>query len=210
MVVVIVAGRPLILNNAALGANAILMAWLPGTEGGSAIARTIFGQYNPSGRLPVSWPKDIGQEPLVYLHLPGTDSNTKNEYNPLFPFGFGMSYTSFKFSKLSASSTVPAQGSVHVSVDVSNTGKTAGDAVTQVYASADSSPVLEAPKRLIGFERVHLDPGQSRTVQMELPVSSLATIPGDIVGTGSAEVVPGHYSLTVSNMTAGFDVSSSR
>ena len=210
MVVVVVAGRPLILSTPVQGANAILMAWLPGTEGGSAIARTIFGQYNPSGRLPVSWPKDIGQEPLVYLHLPGTDSNTKNEYNPLFPFGFGMSYTSFKFSKLSASSTVPAQGSVHVSVDVSNTGKTAGDAVTEIYASADSSPVLEAPKRLIGFHRVRLDPGQSRTVQMELPVSALATIPGDIVGTSTAQVVPGHYALTVSNMTAGFDVSGAR
>jgi beta-glucosidase len=206
-VLVVVAGRPLILSSAALGADAILMAWLPGTEGGSAIARALFGKYDPSGHLPISWPKDIGQEPLVYEHLPGTDSATSHEYDPLYPFGFGMSYTNFSYDNLQVTPTTGPQGTVRVSVTVRNTGKRAGDALTQVYAKPDAAPILVPSGRLVAFGRVHLAAGQSQTVTLDFPVSELATVQGDVLGTGAAEVLPGHYSLTVSNLTGAFDVS---
>jgi beta-glucosidase len=206
-VVVVVAGRPLILDKSALAADAILMAWLPGTAGGTAIARTLFGLNNPGGRLPLSWPRNIGQEPLVYEHYPGTESSTNREYDPLFPFGFGLSYTTFRYSSLVATSSASAHGTVIISVAVSNTGRRAGDAVVQAYTHADSVPVLETAEHLVSFERVHLQPGQSHTVHMTVPVTALSVIPGDIVGTSPARVVPGHYTVTVSGLTAGFDVS---
>jgi beta-glucosidase len=206
VVVVVVSGRPLVLGAAGDTAG-LLAAWLPGTEGGNAVADLLYGKANPSGRLPVSWPKNLGNEPMYYQQLPGTNGGPDSGYSPAFAFGAGLSYTSYTIGNLTVSrSQVRPGDTVGVDVTVANTGSRAGDLVVPVYVSQPVSAVLVPAKRLVAFTRVTLAPGQSRTVHLTFPASRLAVTPGDVNGAGAPRVEAGSYQLSAGDSTATFTV----
>lgn len=188
VVVVLIDDRPEVLGDA-LNADGIVMAWRPGTEGGAGVADVLYGAVNPSAKLPVSWPKRPTDQPNSYVldTLPATGGGL---YDPQWPFGFGLSYSTYTESVSAASATHRA---VSVKVDVANTGTTAGDLVVPVYVSQPVSPVLVPVKRLVGFTRVHLGAGQSRTVTVTVPRQALAVTPGDVNGAGPRTVLHGTY-----------------
>ena len=216
VIVVVIAGRPLGLGPAE-SANAVLMAYQGSTEAGTAVADAIFGKINPSGKLPVTWPSDaatpggdfntgaaspLGDQPKVFDQLPYTGSGQGSGYNPLYPFAFGLSYTTFKVSGLSATSSVSRNGTVTANFTVSNTGSRAGTDIVPVYVHQPVSVVLVPDQRLAGFTRVTLDPGQSKTVQVSFPVSVLAVTPGDIEATSSPQVELGAYQVQIGTPAA--------
>ena len=220
VIVVIVAGRPLGLGPAA-NANAILMAYLPGTEGGTAVADVLFGRVNPSGHLPVSWPSDadqvggdfcgtcpspLGDQPKFFDQLPGTNSGQGSGYNPRWPFGFGLSYTTFATSGLSVTGSVSRHGAATATFTVANTGSRAGATVVPVYVSQPVSTLVVPPQRLVGWAKVTLDPGQSRTVEVTFPASELAVTTGDIDASGPRAVERGSYQVQVGSMSADFTI----
>jgi beta-glucosidase len=220
VIVVVIAGRPVGLGPAK-DANAVLMAYQGSTEAGAAVSDVLFGKVNPSGRLSVSWPTDadtvggdfnggapspLGDQPKTFDQLPDTGSGQGHSYNPLFPFGFGLSYTTFQNSGLTSTSSVRRNGTVDVTVTVKNTGSRAGTTVVPVYVHQPVSDVVVPPQRLVAFSKVTLDPGQSKTVHMSFPVSQLAVTPGDIDSTGRPQVEPGAYQVQVDAMTADFTI----
>jgi beta-glucosidase len=211
VIVVVIAGRPLGLGSAE-HANAILMAYQGSTEAGQAVADAIFGKIDPSGHLPVSWPSDaaapggdfnsgapspLGDQPKVFDQLPGTNSGQGSGYNPLYPFAYGLSYTTFNVSGLSATGSVSSHGTVTTTFSVSNTGSRAGTDVVPVYVHQPISAVVVPNQRLVGFARVPLGPGQSQTVHVSFPVSELAVTPGDIEGLSQPQVEPGAYQVQI-------------
>ena len=183
LAVVLFNGRPLTLGEVVASAPAVLEAWFPGTEAGHAVADVLFGKVNPGGKLPVSFPQSLGQVPIYYNHEPtGRPCDVTQKYNsryrdlrtcdPLFPFGFGLSYTTFDVSDLQLSrSSVPRDGKVVATVKVTNTGDVAGDDVAQLYLHDPVASISQPVRRLRGFERVSLDPGQSTTVRFTLDAS---------------------------------------
>ena len=183
LVVVLENGRPLEINWMAEHAAAILEAWFPGVEGGSAIVDVLFGDVNPGGKLPVSWPRAAGQEPLYYNHnltqMPENDPRFTSRYwdissKPLYPFGYGLSYTTFHFDSLHLSKTrMKAGDSVAVSVNVTNTGSVAGDAVAQLYIHQRSGSASRPVRQLEGFRRVTLKPGEMQTLRFSLGKNEL-------------------------------------
>jgi beta-glucosidase len=220
VIVVVIAGRPLGLGPAET-ANAILMAYQGSTEAGAAVADAIFGKINPSGKLPVTWPSDaaapdgdfnsgapspLGDQPKVFDQLPGTNSGQGSGYNPLYPFGFGLSYTTFSVSGLSATSSVGKNGTVTATFTVANTGSRAGTDVVPVYVHQPVSAVVVPNQRLVGFTRVTLNPGQSQTVRVSFPATELAVTPGDIEATDSPQVEPGSYQVQVGTLSADFTI----
>jgi beta-glucosidase len=205
-VIVLIGGRPLMIAPCLSRARSVLMAWLPGTEGGQAVANVLFGKYNPGGQLPVSWPHTIGQAPLFYGYLPGTNVRGAKEYNPLYPFGYGLSYARFIESGLHVEAPVSTKGKIAVTVRVTNAGRVAGDTVVEAYVHMQQSPVLVPALRLVGFRRVHLGPGKAVTVTFSVPTSRLAVIPGDITGTAPATVIPGHYTVSVGKQSVDFSL----
>lgn len=178
VVLVLENGRPLDIRWAAEHVPAILESWYPGTEGGNAVADVLLGEVNPGGKLPVSWPRAAGQEPLYYnhnlTHEPEDRPNFTSRYwdlnsKPLYPFGYGLSYTTFKFANLKLSQTsISTSGNTQVSVDVTNTGQVAGDAVAQVYIHQRSGSASRPVRQLKGFQRVSLQPGETRTLTFPL------------------------------------------
>ncbi|WP_345469447.1 glycoside hydrolase family 3 N-terminal domain-containing protein [Actinoallomurus oryzae] len=201
VIVVVVAGRPLALGGAA-DAKQLLMSWLPGSEGGTAVANVLFGKANPSGRLPVSWPKVAGDEPMFYQQLAGTNSGTSSSYDPLFGFGAGLSYTSYTVNDVSVS----GGRTVKVSVKVANTGSRDGDMVVPVFAQQPVSRILVPPNRLVAYTRVPLKAGQSTTVSLSFPLSRLAVTQGDINGSSTRSVVPGQYKIVAGGKSADLTV----
>lgn len=176
VVLVLENGRPLTIGWAKEHVPAIVEAWYPGEFGGKAVAETLFGDQNPSGHLTITFPENVGQLPDFYNSDPSrTYRYVDNNGEPLFPFGFGLSYTTFGFSHFTVQA--PSAGSnddVQASVEVTNTGTREGDDVAQVYVREDVSSV-ETPRRsLAGFARVHLTPGQTKTVHFRIPQSELA------------------------------------
>ena len=186
LVVVLMNGRPLALVKEYQQSDALLETWFSGTEGGNAIADVLFGDYNPSGKLPSSFPRSVGQVPIYYNHL-----NTGRPYNfekpnkytshyydeangPLFPFGYGLSYTRFTVSpvKLSAS-VMPRNGKVNASVTVTNSGKRDGATVVQLYLRDQVASISRPVKELKGFKRVMLKAGESQTVTFPIDVEAL-------------------------------------
>jgi beta-glucosidase len=153
-------------------------------------------------------PSKPGDEPKFFDQLAGTNSGQGSGYNPLYPFGFGLSYTTFSTANLAATSSVSAKDTVTATFDVSNTGPRAGVDVVPVYVGQAVSDVLVPPQRLVGFTRVTLDPGQTKTVQVSFPVSELAVTPGDIDGTAAPAVEGGAYQVVVGSLQAGFTVKS--
>jgi beta-glucosidase len=178
VVTVLLNGRPLDIRWAAAHAQSILEAWYPGTEGGNAIADVLFGEVNPGGKLPVSWPAVAGQEPLYYnhtrTHSPEDEAGFTSRYwdvdsKPLYPFGYGLSYSTFEFTNLRLSKTSIRPGeATEVAVDVKNTGAVAGDAVTQIYIHQQSGSASRPVRELKGFRRVALKPGETQTLRFPL------------------------------------------
>lgn len=176
VVLVLENGRPLTIRWAKQHIPAILEAWYPGEFGGKAIAQTLFGDYNPAGRLAVTFPQTVGQLPDYYDADPSRVwKYIDSDGRPLFPFGFGMSYTTFRYDHPSVE--VPPPGShkdIQVSVNVTNTGERAGDEVAQVYLREDVSSVETPARALKGFSRIHLNPGETKTVTFEIPQQQIA------------------------------------
>ena len=178
VIVVLLNGRPLDLRPAAPHARAILEAWYPGTEGGNAVADVLFGDVNPGGKLPLSWPRAAGQEPLYYnhtrTHAPEDEPGFTSRYwdldsKPLYPFGYGLSYTAFQFTNLRLSKTsIRTNEATEVAVDVKNTGSVAGDAVAQIYIHQRSGSASRPVRELKGFRRVALKPGETQTLKFPL------------------------------------------
>ena len=174
-IVVLLNGRPPAVVNISEKANALIEGWYLGQEGGTAVAEVLFGDVNPGGHLPVTIPRSVGQLPMFYNYKPSAHRGYLFDTTaPLYPFGWGLSYTTFDISapRLSAATIAP-DGSVDVAVDVKNTGSRAGDEVVQLYIHQRVSSVTRPIKELKGFERVRLAPGESRTVTFHLDHRSL-------------------------------------
>jgi beta-glucosidase len=181
--VVLFNGRPLALEDVVGDMPAILEAWFPGVQAGHAVADVVFGKVNPGGKLPVSFPRRLGQVPIYYNHeLTGRPCNPDVKWNsrhrdipscsPLYVFGYGLSYTTFEVSNLQlSSSTVSRKGSLSASVTVTNTGSRTGDEVVQLYIHDPVASITQPVRRLRGFERVTLNAGESRTVSFTLDKS---------------------------------------
>jgi len=178
-VVVLMNGRPLTINWLADNAPAILETWFLGSQAGNAIADVLFGDINPGGKLPVTFPRSVGQIPLYYNHEnTGRPADPNNKYTskyldspvtPLFPFGYGISYTKFELTNLHVSSqTIKRDGSVRVGVDVENIGKRAGDEVVQLYIRHIAASVTRPVRELKGFQRVALKPGEKHHLEFTL------------------------------------------
>jgi beta-glucosidase len=176
VVVVLINGRPYSVNEIAARANALVEGWYLGQEGGTAMADILFGDANPGGKLPVTIARSVGQLPMVYDQKPSAHRGyIFDSIEPLFPFGFGLSYTTFEIGapRLSADK-IGVDGSVKVTVDVRNTGKVAGDEVVQLYVRDVVSSVTRPVKELKGFKRVTLAPGAATSVEFTLDREALA------------------------------------
>ncbi len=220
LVLVLMNGRPLALVKEDQQADALLEAWYAGTEGGNAIADVLFGDYNPSGKLPMSFPRSVGQIPTYYSHL-----NTGRPYNPekpnkytsryfdeangpLYPFGYGLSYTTFTVSDVKMSApTMTRDGQVEASVEVKNTGDREGETVVQMYLQDVTASMSRPVKELKGFKKVMLKPGETQTVSFPIDIEGLKfwnaemkydAEPGTFnvfVGLDSARVKRGEFEL---------------
>ena len=217
-IVVLMNGRPLTINWIAENAPAVLETWFAGTQAGNAIADVLFGDVNPGGKLPVTFPRSVGQIPLYYNHKnTGRPPDANNKYTskyldvdwrPLFPFGYGLSYTQFKITNLQLSAQrIPLNGKLTVSVDVENTGKRAGDEVVQLYIHDTAASVTRPVKELKGFQRVTLQPGEKKRVEFVLTAEQLGfwnrrmrfTVePGDfkvMVGANSEDLIEATFEI---------------
>jgi beta-glucosidase len=175
VVVVLINGRPLSVNNVAAHANSLIEGWYLGQDTGTAITDVLFGDVNPGGKLPVTIPRSVGQLPMFYNYKPSAHRGYLfDTVKPLFPFGYGLSYTTFDISAPRLSTpTIRTNGSANVSVDVRNTGSRAGDEVVQLYIHQQVSSVTRPIKELKGFQRVTLQPGETKTVTFALAPHSL-------------------------------------
>jgi beta-glucosidase len=204
VVVVLMNGRPLAIGDVAERVPALIEAWLLGSQSGHAIADVLFDDYNPSGKLPVSFPRLVGQEPLYYARKntgrPGPEASvTWSHYtdvsnDPLYPFGFGLSYTTFTYSrpKLSAQAIGPG-GELKVSVTVTNSGRRAGAEIVQLYVRDKVGSVTRPVKELKGFQRIELKPGQSSDVTFTMTTADLAFY----TARGRWEAEPGAFTVFV-------------
>ena len=176
IVLVLSNGRPLSVNWAVQHVPAIVEMWFPGEEGGEALADVLFGDYNPAGRLPITFPRSVGQLPLNFPAHPGSQGRDSAQVTgPLFPFGHGLSYTTFAYANLKIDpARTEAQGRIAVSCDVTNTGTRAGEEVVQLYLRDDYSSVITFEKVLRGFARIALQPGETQTVRFVLGPDDLA------------------------------------
>jgi len=181
VVAVLLAGRPLIFNTIADQADAILYAWFPGSEGGNAVASALFGEFNPSGKLPITFPRSLGQIPLSYVQYqtgrPVTDEHNvvyKSAYidsvnTPRYAFGHGLSYTQFSYANLKLDHEAIKSGqTATLSLDVTNSGKVEGDEVVQLYLRDMVASVVRPLKELKGFQKIHLKPGEQRRISFTI------------------------------------------
>ena len=217
VILVLVAGRPLDISRELEKVPSALMAWYLGNEGGPALAEILFGDINPSGKLPVPWPRSVGQIPIHYNRLPtGRPTSALNRFTlgymdesiePLFPFGFGLSYTSFRFSDLVVPARVSASDTIDVRVAVTNTGERAGEEVVQLYVRDVVASRSRPLRELKAFEKLALAPGQSRIVTLKVPAREL----GFHLDDGTYVVEPGRFDLWVgadsrADLTASFEL----
>jgi len=199
VIVVYISGSPIAEPELENNVQAVINAWEPGSLGGQAIAEIIFGKVNPSGKLPVTVPRSVGQLQMVYNHKPTAyihKYNTEKKV-PLHPFGFGLSYTKFEISKpiLSASELKSASDKVEATVTVTNTGKMEGEEVIQLYIRDNVSSFTRPVKELKAYERVHLKPGESKSVSLEITPQSLAFYDKDF----NFIVEPGEFTIMTGN-----------
>ena len=201
IVLVLMNGRPLAIPWAAENIPAILETWQLGTQSGNAIAQVLFGDYNPSGKLPMTFPRSVGQIPIYYNHLntgrPNPEemvfwSHYSDESNaPLYPFGFGLSYTTFEYSNLKIDAT--DSKNIAVQVTVKNTGEFSGEEVAQLYIRDRVASEVRPVKELKGFSKFHLNPGESRSVAFTLTAKEL----GFYTSQGEFVVEPGTFDVMV-------------
>ncbi|MBC7810772.1 MAG: glycoside hydrolase family 3 C-terminal domain-containing protein [Burkholderiales bacterium] len=205
IVLVLVNGRPVTLDwmadSAPNGVAAVLEAWFPSEEGANAVVDALFGDINPGGKLPITFPRSVGQVPIYYGHKPsGGRSHWKVDYvetsvEPLYPFGHGLSYTRFQFDNLRiASAEAQAGESVSIRVDVSNIGQRAGDEVVQLYTHQNVPMIARPVQELKGFQRVSLDAGQTKTIRFDVAVNQLGYYDMDnrfVVSPGKVDVMLG-------------------
>lgn len=200
VIVLLLGGRPLSINYIAENVPAVLEGWYLGQETGRAVANVLFGEVNPAGKLPISFARSVGQLPVFYNHKPSRlRSYLFHDSGPLFAFGFGLSYTTFEYKNLKVAPAVigPAQ-TARVSIDVSNTGDRAGDEVVQMYIRDVVSSVTRPVKELKGFERIHLKPGETKTVEFQITPEKLQFYNEDmqrVVEPGEFEIMVGTSSV---------------
>ena len=216
VVVLMMCGRPVIFNEVRKDAPAILCTWWLGSEAGNAICNVLWGDYNPSGKLPMTFPQHNGQIPLNYQNK-STGRPTANggwcaKYidiptEPAYPFGYGLSYTTFEYSDLKVNDSVNGDVYANVSVNVKNTGKYKGEEVVQLYVRDEVASVTRPIKELKGFEKISLEPGESKTVTFDITDEQLGFYnnnmdyvveKGDftfMVGTNSKDVESIKYTL---------------
>ncbi len=194
LIVVVTGGSPIDLSWAQEHADAILFAWYPGEEGGNAVADALFGDYNPGGRLPVTFPKSYSQLPPFENYAMRGRSYRFMEEEPLYRFGYGLSYTSFRYRKIALGQTfIPADTPVTVKVEVTNTGNCAGDEVAQLYVRDAKSSVPVPRHHLEGLARFHLKPGQTRLLSFTLTPEALTSYDDQ----GKPFVEPGDFVITI-------------
>lgn len=212
VVMVLINGQPLTINWENRYLPAILEAWFPGPQGGQAIAETLFGDYNPGGKLPVTFPKTLGQIEYNFPFKPASQADQPKTYDPngygktsvafaLYPFGYGLSYTTFEYSNLVITPEAQKQqGDIEVSVEVTNTGKYKGDDVVQLYLKDEVSSVTTYDYDLRGFERVTLNPGEKKTIHFTLHPDDLALLDKNMnwtVEPGKFQVMIGSSSIDI-------------
>jgi beta-glucosidase len=200
VVLVLESGRPLDIRWAVDRVPAIIQAWYLGSQAGNAIAQTLLGDTSPSGRLPLSWPRSIGQIPVYYNHKntgrPTAPDRWKTGYldfskEPLFPFGYGLTYTKFKYGNLKSDSSVSKDGALHVSAEIENVGKREATDVVQLYVRDRVAPTSRPVRELKGFQRVTLNPGERKTVDFTVKANDLGSYDPEmhwIVPTGTYDV----------------------
>ena len=196
VVVLLVGGSAITMNNWIDKVSSIVNVWYPGEAGGQAVAEVLFGDYNPAGRLPITWPVFEGQLPLVYNHKPtGRGDDYMNlTGQPLFPFGFGLSYTTFEYSGIALSDrTISKAGSTQVSVTVKNTGDVAGDEVVQLYLRDELASVARPLRELKAFRRIHLKPGECQAVSFDIDPEMLSMYDRDM----NKVVEPGDFRIMI-------------
>ena len=195
VVVLLINGRPLSVNYIAEKATAILEGWYLGEEGGTGAAEVIFGDVNPGGKLPITFPHSVGDLPDFYNHKPSANVDYAfSTRQPLFAFGYGLSYTTFAFNNLRVEpAQIPAGGTAKVKVDVTNTGAREGDEVAELYVHPKVSSVTQPVMRLAGFERLTLKPGEKKTLEFTVTPDSLSILNVDM----NRVVEPGVYELMV-------------
>ncbi|MBF0543840.1 MAG: beta-glucosidase BglX [Candidatus Riflebacteria bacterium] len=221
-VAVLFNGRPLTITKLTKKVDAILEAWFPGTMGGKAVAEVVFGDYNPSGKLTISFPRSVGQIPIYYnMKNTGRPIDPKNKYTskyidipntPLYPFGWGLSYTTFKYSGLTLSSkTIGEKDVLKISVDVKNEGKMGGEETVQLYVRNIAGSVTRPVKELKGYKKVQLNPSETKKVEFELNSNDLAFYRFDMswgpeagnfevfVGGNSQETLNGKFELKMAS-----------
>lgn len=187
MVVVLINGQPLTINWIHKYIPAIIEAWCPGQDGGNAVAEALFGDYNPGGKLPVTFPKTVGQLELTFPFKPGAHAGQPgdgpngfgktNVFGVLYPFGHGLSYTTFKYSNLQVSPEKQTpNGNIDIAVDITNTGAVKGDEVVQLYFKDEASSVTVYESQLRGFERVSLNPNETKTLRFTLTPQDIALL----------------------------------
>jgi beta-glucosidase len=196
VVVILVGGSAITMNNWIDKVGAIADVWYPGEEGGNALADMLFGDYNPAGRLPVTFPVSEAQLPLVYNHKPTGrgDDYVNLTGQPLFPFGFGLSYTTFSYSdmKLGSSGILPGD-STFVKCKITNTGQIAGDEVVQLYIRDEFASVARPLMELKGFQRIHLKPGETKEIRFEITAEMLSMLDVNLNKT----IEPGSFRLMI-------------
>jgi len=202
VILILINGRPLSVNWADKFVPAILEAWYPGSKGGTAVADILFGDYNPGGKLTVTFPKTVGQIPFNFPYKPasqidggknpGPDGNMSRINGALYPFGYGLSYTTFEYSDLEITpKVITPNPKATVRLKVTNTGKRAGDEVVQLYTRDILSSVTTYEKNLAGFERIHLKPGESKEIVFTLDRKHLELLNADMKWT----VEPGEFAI---------------
>ena len=201
-VLVLLSGSAIAMDDGAMKVPAIIEAWYPGQSGGTAIADVLFGDYNPAGRLPVTFYKSTEQLPDYYDY--SMVNRTYKFFNgePLFPFGYGLSYTSFAYDNLKLPKTLKAGDDLSISVDVTNSGDRSGEEVIQVYVKDVDSSVRTPIQSLQGFERIHLDAGETKTVSFTLTPKQLALLNDDMFWM----VEPGRFVISVGGCQPGYDL----
>ncbi len=210
VVLVLLASRPIELGVVVDRLAGLMMAWFPGTEGGNAVADLLVGDASPCAKLPITWPRAVGQVPLTYDHLPsGRPPDAKNPFTlryvdepltPLYPFGFGLSYTTFALSGLAvATPRVAPDGTVEVGARLANTGARAGREVVQLYIRQPVASVSRPVRQLEAFEAVALEAGESRIVALRVPVAELGFTHPD----GYHAVEPGPFQVFVATSSEG-------
>jgi len=208
-VVVLMNGRPLTIGWIAEHVPAVLEAWFPGTQAGKAVADVLFGEVNPGGKLPVTFPRAVGQVPLYYSHKstgrpPGQSKYTSKYLDvpvtPLFSFGFGLSYTTFRLENLTLSQAqISRDGTLEVGVEVENAGSRAGDEVVQLYLTKKSASVTRPVKELRGFQRITLSSGERRRIVFRIEPKDRGFLDADL----RFVVEPGEFHLTVGTSSEG-------